>query len=72
VRTSRRFRCRTSNCSIVAGLWAQMQIVDCVTTCDSSWFFGPYGFLVLNGKALPFRPCKGALGFFVPEGGYEW
>lgn len=49
-----------------------MQIVDCVTTCDSSWFFGPYGFLVLNGKALPFRPCKGALGFFVPEGGYEW
>lgn len=39
------------------------------------WFFGPYGFLLRNVIPLPFRPCKGQLGFFdvvnggqVPEG----
>lgn len=50
------------------GIVGQADLVDCVTQSNSPWFFGPYGFVLTNAKPLPFRPCKGALGFFeVPE-----
>lgn len=50
-------------------LVGRVDVVDCVTGSDSPWFFGPYGFKLVNPVALPRPvPCKGMLGFFgVPE-----
>lgn len=43
----------------------QVDIVDCVSSSDSPWFFGKYGFVLANpiaySKTFPF---KGALGLF--------
>lgn len=49
------------------GIVGTVEITDCVRESDSPWFFGPCGFLLRNAKPLPFRPCKGALGFFHPN-----
>lgn len=38
-----------------------------LTSQDKPWFFGPYGFILDSAEPLPFRPCKGALGFFTPD-----
>jgi len=40
-----------------------------VTVAQSSqWFFGPYGLVLADARALPFVQFKGALGFFnVPD-----
>lgn len=46
-----------------------VDVVDCVTTSLSPWFFGPVGFTLRNPVAFK-NPvvCKGALGFFpIPE-----
>jgi hypothetical protein len=48
------------------GIVGAAEIVDCVTQSDSPWFFGPYGFVLRNARPLPFRPCRGQLGFFTP------
>jgi hypothetical protein len=47
-----------------------VEIVDCVSESSSPWFFGEYGFVLDNPRALPKPiPCRGALGFFdVPDG----
>jgi len=34
---------------------------------DKLWFFGEYGFMLDSAEPLPFKPCKGALGFFTPD-----
>lgn len=46
-----------------------IDIVDCVQSHPSPWFFGEYGFVLRNPRALKEPiPCKGALGFWqVPE-----
>lgn len=50
------------------GIVGSVEIVDCVTTSVSPWFCGPYGFVLRDARPLPFRPLRGALGFFrVPE-----
>jgi len=49
------------------GIVGSVEIVDCVTSAASQWFSGPYGFVLRNPEPLPFRPCRGKLGFFVPE-----
>ena len=46
------------------GIVGSVEIVDCVTHSDSPWFMGTYGFVLRNPVVLPFRPCRGALGFF--------
>lgn len=46
------------------GIVGQATITDCVTGSPSPWFFGRYGFVLTGQRALPFRPYKGALGFF--------
>lgn len=38
-----------------------------VTAKDKPWFFGDYGFMLDSAEPLPFKPCKGALGFFEPD-----
>ena len=48
------------------GIVGEAEIVDCVDHSDSPWFFGKFGFVIVNAKPLPFRPCKGKLGFVVP------
>ena len=51
----------------LGGIVGMAEIIDCVDTMESDWFFGPYGFVLANVQALEFIPCKGALGFFRPE-----
>jgi len=46
------------------GIVGEVDIVDCVQRSNSEWFYGPYGFVLANAKASPFRPYRGALGFF--------
>lgn len=48
------------------GIVGEAEIVDCVTASASPWFQGSYGFVIRNARPLPFRPCRGMLGFFVP------
>lgn len=46
-----------------------VEVVDCVTTSSSPWFFGPVGFTLRNPVVFK-NPvaCKGALGFFpIPD-----
>lgn len=50
------------------GIIGSAVITDCVTQHASPWFMGEHGFVLAEVKPLPFRPFKGALGFFeVPE-----
>lgn len=46
------------------GIVGRARIVGCVTASDSSWFCGPFGFVLTAVEPLPFHPCRGALGFF--------
>jgi hypothetical protein len=50
------------------GIIGSVEIMDCITSSSSVWFSGKYGFWLQDPIALPFRPFRGALGFFdVPE-----
>ena len=46
------------------GIVGEAEIADCVTEHPSPWFTGPYGFVLRNARALPFRPLTGSLRFF--------
>ncbi|MDZ7735912.1 MAG: ASCH domain-containing protein [Gammaproteobacteria bacterium] len=46
------------------GIVGAATLVDCVTSCDSSWFAGPYGFVLRDAIRYEYIPCRGALGFF--------
>lgn len=46
------------------GFVGQAELIDCVTESNSPWFCGDYGFVFRAGKASPFKPAKGRLGFF--------
>jgi len=49
------------------GIVGQVEITGCVNKSPSPWFFGEFGFVLENAKALPFREVKGRLGFFNVE-----
>lgn len=49
---------------ITGGIVGSVEIVDCVTSSKSEWFFGKFGFVLKNAIELPFMPCRGQLGFF--------
>lgn len=50
------------------GIVGSVEIVDCVSHSDSPWFCGRFGFVLRDPIILPFRPYRGALGFFdVPD-----
>lgn len=51
------------------GIVGMATLTDCVRHLDSPWFFGPWGFLLSDVRAIPFQPCRGALGFFNPDAG---
>jgi hypothetical protein len=46
------------------GIIGSCEIVDCVTSHASPWFFGPFGFVLANAQYLAFRPLVGKLSFF--------
>ncbi|MCW5851350.1 MAG: ASCH domain-containing protein [Anaerolineae bacterium] len=46
------------------GVIGSIEIVDCVTDHESSWFEGEYGFVLSDPQPLPFYPCSGRVGFF--------
>lgn len=46
------------------GVVGSVDIVDCVDRSESPWFVGQYGFVLRAPIELPFRPIRGALGFF--------
>lgn len=46
------------------GIVGSAEVVDCVSHHTSKWFFGTYGFVLHNAVSLPFKECKGRLGFF--------
>lgn len=51
----------------LGGIVGEAEIVDCVRRSASRWFRGPWGFVLRNARPLPFRPCRGMLGFFQPD-----
>lgn len=51
----------------LGGIVGEATIVDCVDDSDSAWFNGEYGFVVADARPLPFRACRGELGFFRPK-----
>jgi len=48
----------------LGGIVGYARIVDCVTSFDSIWFTGKYGFVIEDAKPLKFDKCKGQLKFF--------
>lgn len=49
-------------------LVGKAEIVGCVESSESPWFFGKYGFVLTQARPMtPRIPCKGALGFFKPS-----
>ncbi|BBK30269.1 ASCH domain-containing protein [Stella humosa] len=47
------------------GIVGQARLIACVNQrADDPWFFGPWGFVLTDVAALPFRPCRGQLGIF--------
>lgn len=52
----------------LGGIVGVAEAVECVTSHPSRWFTGPFGLVLRNARPLPFRPCRGVLGFFdVPD-----
>jgi hypothetical protein len=51
------------------GIVGSVEIVNCVRHSMSEWKNpNQWGFLLRDSAPLPFRPCKGMLGFFeVPD-----
>ena len=46
------------------GIVGAATIVDCVDDHESSWFEGPWGFVLENRRSTAFVPWDGALNFF--------
>lgn len=51
----------------LGGIIGEAEIVNVVTSSSSRWFHGPIGLVIRNARPLPFRACRGALGFFDPD-----
>lgn len=46
------------------GIVGRVDLVGCEQEHPSPFFCGPYGLVLANAQPRPFRPMKGALGFF--------
>lgn len=49
------------------GFVGMVDITGVQEDLDSPWFVGDYGYILANGKQLPFLPWRGQLGFFDVE-----
>lgn len=47
------------------GIVGESTVLTCVSHSQSPWFVGPKGFALADSRELPFRPCRGSLGFFA-------
>lgn len=48
----------------IGGIVGSVEIAGCVISSPSKWFFGPFGFVLLDSRPLPFMAVRGQLGFF--------
>ncbi|AWV19744.1 hypothetical protein A3862_27255 [Methylobacterium sp. XJLW] len=48
------------------GIVGEATMAGCVERSESPWFVGRFGILMRDARSLPFQPCRGALGFFLP------
>lgn len=48
----------------LGGIVGAARVVDCVSTMDDPWFFGPHGFVLADARHLPFIPYRGQLSWF--------
>ena len=62
VSLSRDFRIRPG--AGLGGIVGKVEMMECVSTSENTWFVGPYGFRFENPKPLPFFKIRGALGLF--------
>lgn len=46
------------------GIVGVARVVDVVSRSRSPWFEGPHGLVLDRTRSMPFRQCKGRLGFF--------
>lgn len=53
------------------GIVGATTITDCISSSESPWFFGRFGFVLADSGPLPFAPLKGQLGFFDIDRGGE-
>jgi ASCH domain len=54
----------------LGGVVGVVDVVDCSNVHTSPWFVkrkGNFAWILSNQRRLPFRACKGALGFFRPD-----
>jgi len=48
----------------LGGIVGTVEVTDCTTAHRSSWFEGPYGFVLAAPRRTAFVPCRGRLGFW--------
>lgn len=48
----------------LGGIIGKTELIDCVTQHDSKWFFGKYGFVLINSRPINFREVRGMQSFF--------
>ena len=48
----------------IGGIVGIADLVDIVKHSDDGFFTGPFGWILANARALPFRPMSGKLGLF--------
>ena len=46
------------------GIVGSANVVDCVSSHESPWFFGEFGFVLQNQKSMNLIPLKGQLRIF--------
>jgi len=46
------------------GVIGKTNVIDCVRSHSSKWFFGPFGFVLTGSVAVPFQPLRGMPGNF--------
>jgi hypothetical protein len=46
------------------GIIGRVEIVDIVTSSTSTWYQGPYGWLLMRPRFVAFRPLRGMPGLF--------
>lgn len=52
----------------LGGIIGSVEITGCVAYAPTSpWFTGPFGFMLKNPSPLPFKACRGSLGFWKPD-----
>ena len=54
------------------GIVGMADLVNCVTSHDSEWFDGPYGWVLANPRPVPFYARRGKLGIWQCDYPYPW